>query len=311
MSELCTAGARIPGLGTVQRIKPLFGFWDIVLGKYHKDTSAYVATLSGERKVKILVRQTADAATSRTRLAADYLVRFECADCVPETLYVDDTHLVLGYVAGTALTRADLNSDMAARLAMFLSRNQPLFQDNADPLSMLEQYARRLAQSGYLNHDTLTTMLEPFAVPREVAPKILCFDDCALKNFVVRPDGNLVYVDGFGIFPKFAGSSFVKQALRLPKHLRAHFVKHYVEASPFADHIQSRLVMHCRLHLLERAALRLRHVQPDSPVPNTRYRTRRGRKALNQALERLSECLELPADNAAHYQWILKQGDML
>ena len=311
MSELCTVGAQIPGLGTVQRIKPLFGFWDKVRGKYHKDTSAFVATLSGDRKVKIVVRGTADAATSRTRLAADYLARFECADCVPQTLYVDDTHLVLDFVPGTALTSTGLNSDMAARLASFLSRNQPLFQENADPLAVLERYAQLLAQGRYLDHDSLTALLEPAGVQGQGAPKIVCFDDCAVKNFVVRPDGELVYVDAFGILPKFAGSSFVKQALRLPNSMRPLFMEHYLAASPFADQIQSQLVMHCRLHLLERAAVRLRHVQPDSPVPSTRYRIRRNRRALSQSLTRLNECLNLPPDNAAHYQWILKQGAML
>ena len=308
-------GANIPGFGSVSRIENVFGFWDILWGRYHRSATMRFITAPDGRKAKVICVEHSDPqAPSRTVRAATLLQHFHNNASVPRVLHVTPDCLIVEFISGRPLNSSSVSNEIAAALGQFVATNQPLGdQPPQSPVSVLAEKLEILRAREVLDHDSFAalTQLNAGVAPRTTAPSAICFSDSALKNFVHKPDESLAYVDVFGLSEKLIGLSFVKQALRVPRRVRPTFVNSYVANSEFSEQILRDLGVYCRLHLTDRAVARSHAIKRNTATGTTAYRRRRRRLAVAQAVERLTNCVGLPDETDAYLAWLLRQGRMM
>ena len=302
-------GAFIDGLGTVARLRNLVPLRNRLLGKQHTDTALHLLETADLRRYKVVTVLHPGGRPpqlSRTERAAGRLARFDCDRCVPAVRYVDDRRLIVDFVPGTVLTDALLDQQRSALLARFIARNQPPVAaaeyKRPDPARWVETLsaAGLLSGSELQSARTAAGRLSALDAP----PAALCFTDSALKNYVLRPDGGICFIDVFGIRIDLVGLSLVRQLLSLPGHARGPFLEAYLRASPCDRQLYNQLPEYCICQLLERSA---KHIPPSDHgrrKQRTRARHKQRARLLQLSLQRLQHCLQLPNTPDAFYSWL-------
>ncbi|POQ98652.1 hypothetical protein AU468_12370 [Alkalispirochaeta sphaeroplastigenens] len=304
--RLVQPGAEIPGLGRVRTVEPLVSFRERCLGKYHRDATVVRVTSDAGtvcKAVLVVPGAGTPSAEPRTRRAARDLREFGQSSAVPALVYVDETLLVLEYLAGTPLSERSITPDQARRVGRFTALHQaPCTRDKADSAGF-GAFLERLDQAGQLSPDQVLQAREfssrsrPFPGGPD-APWRLCFSDTALKNYIDLPGGGLAYIDAFGIAYRRVGAVFIKQVFSLPGAARQPFIEAYCDTAPWSAHLLEHLKEYLLYTLAEQAAKYLTHTN------KTLYRRVRRSRTRALALARFTAALDLPEDPQALLGWL-------
>ncbi|TVQ36434.1 MAG: hypothetical protein EA384_14350 [Spirochaetaceae bacterium] len=302
-------GTAIPELGTIARLRNLVPLRDRLLGRHHTDTALHLIETTDHRRYKMVTVLHTGARRPRlprTERAAGRLARFACDGCVPAVRYMDDRRLIVDFVPGTVLTDALLDRQRSVDLAHFIALNQPPVEDaeykSPDPARRVEA----LSAAGLLSVAELQSARA--AAGRlsalDAPPAALCFSDSALKNYVLRPDGGICFIDVFGIRIDLVGLSLVRQLLSLPGEARDPFLEACLRSSPCARQLYSHLPEYCICGLLERSAKHIPPAHHGRRKQRTRARHKQRARVLQLSLQRLQHCLQLPNTPDAFYSWL-------
>jgi len=306
-------GDTVPETGlVVDKAKSLFSILDFVSGKFHTDTSMQILGFEDGQKAKAIFDHRDPGADGlfRTQRAAAQLELLAQGIIVPRVLYSKGRSLIVEFIEGTPLNRDLLTPELAEALAMYTAAAQLAGVMAPRPMrEVVKSLSAELSAGSGLRNFVLEFLEGPLSSIETVRYGV-CFADSALKNYVCKSDGSLVFVDVLGLGEKPLGSMFVKQMLWLPQQFREPYWDGYLKGSPQGAEIVDDLWAHTVLHFAERAVFRSPDRVTQTAFRETRHRKRQRLKAFDQAMERLKQCsTHVPRDSVGCAAWLFSLSD--
>lgn len=165
----------------------------------------------------------------RIKKVQKHLSYYNQNSAVPKLVYSDTDSLLLEWVDGTRFDKLDKEKSDYINLAKFNASNtteieklpvRPILDKRIYQVQKLKELN---AIDDKLEKSILTCYSNKNILNSGHMIETLCFADSALKNYIKDQDGNLVYIDIFGINRRHIGRVFIKQLTQIPKQYRSAY----------------------------------------------------------------------------------------